>query len=184
MRAVSWSSAIRRRAYPGSDGSVLAGSDQYAARRPDREAIRAGTGPAPAAALELGGVAEQPADPDLSDGLQSARRRVIAATERLAEALERAADGLAHLDVATYSSPEPARGPVDTVATGARLLMRTRCGLAGDVATVLAEPDGAVDAEVRALHLDLLKQARAARAELLAALGPALRNLLDALGRS
>lgn len=45
----------------------------------------------------------------------------------------------------------------------------------------LSERDDAVDLEVRALHLDLLKQAHAARSELLAALGPALRDLLDAL---
>jgi hypothetical protein len=126
--------------------------------------------------------ADQPeqADHDASVGPAEARRRLVAAAERLAGMLEQTADGLAEFEVATCSADLPA-GRYDPATARIRVLSRST--LAGGVRTVLPERD-AVDPDVWVRHLELLRQAQEARLELLRTLGSVLGELLDVLERT
>jgi len=134
---------------------------------------------APVEVLEVQRVEQ--ADPEGPVGPAEARRRLVAAAEKLAENLEHAADGLAEFEVATCSADLPA-GRYDPATARIRILSRST--LAGDVRTVLPERDDADDADVWSRHLEMLSQAQAARRELLRTLGSVLGELLEVLERA
>lgn len=102
---------------------------------------------------------------------------LVVATERLAAMIERAADGLAEIEVVTSTSTDLQAERFDE--TTARIRVVSRSKLSGDVRTVLPEQGAAVDDETWARHLEMLRQAQAARLELLRTLG----DLIDALER-
>jgi hypothetical protein len=109
-----------------------------------------------------------------------ARRRLVAAMERLASVLEHAADGLAEIEVVTSSGANPSPESDDPATEGVRISSRST--LAGDVRTVVLQREGAIEPELWPHHFEVLRQAQAERLELMRTLGPLLGELLDALG--
>ena len=111
-----------------------------------------------------------------------ARQRLVAAVEQLAGALERAAENVTVVEVATYSSAEVSTARYDPETGGftdARLRALSRANVTGDLRSLIPERDGAIDTEVWELHVTLLKQAQETRLNLLRSPGSALGGLLD-----
>jgi hypothetical protein len=116
------------------------------------------------------------------DDLDEARERLAAAVRSLATTLEQAASDLEVIEVVTYSSEDLEAAPYDPDTgrfVGARQRARSRLGVAGDITTVVLEREPGTDAEITALHLELLAQAQRSRQELLGSLGTTLRTLLE-----
>jgi hypothetical protein len=89
---------------------------------------------------------------------------------KLTETLSRVVADLTTLEIKTYTSADgkPIAPGADLTASGARLRALTRCALDGDVETcVPTTATGEVDQAVWQLHLEMVKQAQAHRAELL-----------------
>ena len=116
-----------------------------------------------------------------SNGPADAVQRLVAVVEKLAKMLEHTVDGLAEFEVVTCSSADLPAERYDPAT--ARIRIVTRSTLHGGVRTVFSERGDAFDAATWVHHLELLKQAQAARQELLRTLGSVLRELLEALQR-
>lgn len=88
--------------------------------------------------------------------------------DRLGTFLSNALDDAAALEVATYASDrmEDVRYQ-DGQFTGARLRALTRVKIDGDTLVCVPEEDGEVDLDLWKIHLEMLQQAQASRAELL-----------------
>ncbi|MGH8884046.1 MAG: hypothetical protein ACRDYX_02485 [Egibacteraceae bacterium] len=133
---------------------------------------------------------QEPADVDfaLRDGMRQARERLMSAlqtlTETLGAVLEQAVDNVTVVEVATYVSDDLATATYDKTAKqfggGAKLRALSRIHIAGDALLLVPEDHGDVDGALWTLHLGMVEQARAARAELLKTAGSALAGLLDA----
>jgi hypothetical protein len=125
----------------------------------------------------------------LLDGVRHTRERLVAALQDLAEnvgaALERAVDNLTVIEVATYVSDDLSTVTVDSTrkgfSGGAELRALTRLSIDGDAQLVVPRDLSEADEALWRLHVGLLAQARAARAELLTTGTSAVTGLLDAL---
>jgi hypothetical protein len=106
-----------------------------------------------------------------SGGGEVAESGVLArVSAKLIEALSRVITDLTTLEIKTYTSADlkPMASKSDLSASGARLRAYTRCDLDGDVETcVPVTATGEVDEAVWKLHVEMVKQAQAHRAELL-----------------
>jgi hypothetical protein len=96
----------------------------------------------------------------ISDGLQTM-------VSKLSEFLGKALDDASTLEVATYVSEDISNlGNKDDPFTNAKLRAMTRIKIDGDTMVVVPETDGEVDTDLWKIHLDMLQQAQASRAEL------------------
>lgn len=133
----------------------------------------------------------EPTDVDfgLREGMKQARERLAAAlqtlTESLGDVLERAVDSVTVVEVATYVSNDPAAATYDKTTKqfgeGAKLLALSRIHIGGDTLLLVPEEFSETDSVVWTLHVSMVEQARATRAELLKTAGEAVAGLLDAL---
>jgi hypothetical protein len=124
----------------------------------------------------------------LRDEMRQARERLTSAlqtlTERLGDVLERAVEHLSVLEVATYVSDDLATAIYDKATKqfggGAKLRALSRMDIAGDTQVLVPERLGEIDEALWTVHLGMVEQARAARAELLKTVGSAVAGMLDA----
>jgi Peptidase family C25 len=130
---------------------------------------------------------QEPAEVDfaLRDGMRQARERLLNAlqtlTETLSGVLERAVEHVTVIEVATYVTDDLTTATYDKTTKqfggGAKLRALSRVHLAGDAVLLVPEnPDEAVGM----LHLGMVEQAQAARAQLLKTAGSAVAGLLGA----
>ena len=142
--------------------------------------------PVPGAAAEA--VAAPDVDYGLLSGLKDARADLGAALSGVAATLggtlQRIAEQLSVLEVATYVSDDPSSVLFDREArrfTDADLKVLTRIAIDGTTASVVAPPEGESDDPLWGLHVRMVEQARAARTELLGAAASAVSGVLNAL---
>lgn len=151
----------------------------------------AATTPAPATPVPAEPAEGVPADYGLfdSDAVKQARARLTSSlqqfADRLGGALEQAIDNASSLEVSTYVSDDLAGVTYDArthqFAGTARLRAMTRINLDGDTLVCVPEGHGEVDEALWEIHVDMVRQAQAHRAELLKAAVSAAAGLLDAL---
>jgi hypothetical protein len=111
----------------------------------------------------------------LSDGLQT---MVTKLSDFLGDALEDATS----LEVATYVSEDIANVEYkEGRFTGAKLRALTHVKIDGDTAVVVPETDGQVDTDLWKIHLEMLQQAQASRAELVKTAVSAVTGLTNML---
>ncbi|MFQ5341904.1 MAG: hypothetical protein ACE5F6_10205 [Anaerolineae bacterium] len=166
------------------------------AERPTIEAVTvtpatAATTPAPATPVPAAPAAAVPLDYGLfdSDSLKQARARLTNSLQQFADklggALEQAIDNASSLEVSTYVSDDLAGVTYDVkthqFAGTARLRAMTRINLDGDTLVCVPEGHSEVDEALWEIHVDMVQQAQAHRAELLKAAVSAAAGLLDAL---
>lgn len=166
------------------------------AERPTIEAVTvtpatAATTPAPATPVPAGPAEGAPVDYGLfdSDAVKQARARLTNSLQQFADklggALEQAIDNASSLEVSTYVAGDMAGVTYDTkthqFAGTARLRAMTRINLDGDTLVCVPEDHGEVDEALWEIHVDMVQQAQAHRAELLKAAVSAAAGLLDAL---
>ena len=118
------------------------------------------------------------------DALQQTRDRLVEAVQifvaRLGDALERAVDNASTLEVSTYVSDDMPHAAVNPSQFG-RLAAYTRIAIDGDTTVCVPETEGAIDRSLWAIHLDMVQQAQANRAEMIKAGVSAASSLLDML---
>jgi hypothetical protein len=119
--------------------------------------------------------------------MREARQRLGASVQHLAQTLadvlERAAESVAVVEVATYTSDDPASAAYDPATRrfeGSRLRALSRASVTGDIQLLVPEGDE-LDAELWPLHVAMVEQAQRTRAELLRSAGAAVSGLFDAL---
>ncbi|MGB8644862.1 MAG: hypothetical protein WCF84_06470 [Anaerolineae bacterium] len=121
-----------------------------------------------------------------SDTFKQAQGKLMAAMqqfgERVGAELQEALDSASHLDVETYVSDDLAG--VDykdgKFIGNARLRAVTRIGLTGNTLVCVPESNGELDRELWKIHLDMVQQAQANRAEFIKTLVTAATGLLGA----
>jgi hypothetical protein len=166
------------------------------AERPTIEAVTVtpatvATTPAPATPVPADPAEGVPVDYGLfdSDAVKQARARLTNSlqqfADRLGGALEQAIDNASSLEVSTYVADDLAGVTYDVkthqFAGTARLRAMTRINLDGDTLVCVPEGHGEVDEALWEIHVDMVQQAQAHRAELLKAAVSAAAGLLDAL---
>jgi hypothetical protein len=114
----------------------------------------------------------QAVDYGLVDSLRQAGSSVSAAMQqfvtRLGEVLTAALEDAASLEIATYVSDQIAEVKFENDRlSGGRLRAYTHIKIDGDTLVCLPEMDGEVDKEVWDIHLQMVQQAQANRAEFL-----------------
>ena len=118
-----------------------------------------------------------------ANGLRQSHKRY---TSERAGALGRAADDISSLEVATYTSPNLDSVKYDYASkkyTG-QLALRalTRVGFDGDMQVCVPEKaSGGVDRDMWQIHLDMVKEAQANRAEFLRSMAEMATRLIDIL---
>ena len=119
-----------------------------------------------------------------SDTLKQARARLINAlrqfSDKLGSALEKAIDDATTLEVSTYVSDDMSQVRRDLAGT-AKLRAFTRIKIDGDTLVCVPERQGEIDEALWAIHLDMVQQAQAHRAEMIKTAVSAATGLLDAL---
>ena len=111
----------------------------------------------------------------LSDGLQTM-------VTKLSDFLGKALEDATSLEVATYVSEDIANVEYkDGRFTDAKLRALTHVKIDGDTAVVVPETDGEVDAELWKIHMEMLQQAQASRAELVKTAVSAVTGLTNLL---
>jgi hypothetical protein len=111
----------------------------------------------------------------LSDGLQTM-------VSKLSDFLGKALDDAASLEVSTYVSDDIESGKYeDGEFTNTKLRALTRVKIDGDTMVVVPESDGDVDADLWKIHLEMLQQAQASRAELVKTAVSAVSGLSNLL---
>jgi hypothetical protein len=111
----------------------------------------------------------------LSEGLQTM-------VSKLSDFLGKALDDATSLEVATYVSEDISMVEYkDGRFTGAKLRALTRVQIDGDTMVVVPETDGEVDADLWKIHLEMLHQAQASRAELVKTAVSAVTGLTNLL---
>ncbi|HSF80802.1 MAG TPA: hypothetical protein VLA49_06190 [Anaerolineales bacterium] len=121
-------------------------------------------------------------DYGLMDNLRQAGSSVSAALQqfmtKLGEVLSNALDDAANLEITTYVSEDIAATEVkEGKVEGARLRAYTRIKIDGDTLVILPEEEGEVDTELWAVHMQIVQQAQANRAEFLKTVISAASNL-------
>ena len=119
------------------------------------------------------------------DALRDARDRLVQAVQefasRLGSALEQAVDNASSLEVSTYVSDNMAQVTKGFDQT-ASLRAYTRINLDGDTTVcVPTRQAGEIDKDLWGIHLDMVRQAQANRAEMIRAAVSAVGGLLDIL---
>lgn len=115
------------------------------------------------------------------DGDEASQQHEDFAT-KVMHALGEAIDASKILEVRTYTSDDleaVAAAPSGEPNPARKLRMFTRIGLGGDVEVTIPEREGVVDTGLSELHIEMVKQAQAARAELLAAVFEALSKVRE-----
>jgi hypothetical protein len=96
-------------------------------------------------------------------------------TDQLATALRDAAADLTTLEVKTYTTSD-----LDTLAES-KLRARTFVEFDGDIEIYVPERTGGIDEEIRQIHLEMVRDAQANRAQFLSAMAEMATNLLKSL---
>lgn len=121
----------------------------------------------------------------LIDSLSETRTRLTAAVQQFAEnlgqALAKAVDDAATLEVSTYVSDGQTLELGNNFPGNARLRAYTRIKIDGDIQVLIPADAGEVDRNLWSLHLDMIQQAQANRAEMIKAASSAATGLLQAL---
>ncbi len=142
---------------------------------PEAEA-RAGAGTVPTGAVDYGlldGTGLKEAGRQLSNSIQDFARKV-------GKVLEKAVDDTTTLEVSTYVSEDMSQVTRDMRAT-AKLRAFTRIRMDGDTEVCVPERGREIDEVLWAIHLDMVQQAQANRAEMLKTAVAAATGLFDAL---
>lgn len=101
-------------------------------------------------------------------------------SEKLSEYLSKALDDATSLEIKTYVAEELKDVSYQNgTFTGAQLRAMTRVSIDGDTLVCVPERDGEVDAAVWEIHLEMVKQAQAARAELMKTLVSAATSVVN-----
>ena len=167
-----------------------------AAAHTERPAIPEITAPVPAiapqaetAAVSLPGVPPAAAaggmdDYGLMDSFKQANAGMGAALGQISNALGdflgKALDEATSLEVSTYVSEDMAEVRYEGGKfSGARLRALTRMEIDGDTLICIPEEDGEVDTTLWKIHMDMVQQAQASRAELLKTIVSAASGLVD-----
>jgi hypothetical protein len=133
-----------------------------------------GETPAPMEAVDFG----------LRDSLSEARARLSSSVQQFAEklgrTLEKAVDDATTLEVFTYVSDDMDK-VTNNIAETANLRAFTRIKIDGDTEVCVPKRSGDIDEDLWTIHLDMVKQAQANRAEMIKAAASAATGLLDAL---
>jgi hypothetical protein len=123
----------------------------------------------------------------LREGLQRTGDRLVDVVQRLADTLadvmERGAESVAVIEVATYTSHDPAAASYDRATgrfEGARLRALSRASIGGDVQLVVDDAE-ALDEQVWSCHAAMVEQAQRTRTELVRSAGTVVAGLWDAL---
>jgi hypothetical protein len=126
-------------------------------------------------------------DYGLRDGLRQTGDRLAVAVQHLAEtlasAMERAAESVAVVEVATYTSEDPSSAVYDRDRKrfdGARLRALSRASVTGDVQLLVDEHD-ALDDQLWACHVAMVEQAQRTRTELFRSAGTVVTGMWEAL---
>ncbi len=102
--------------------------------------------------------------------------------DNLGQFLSKALDEATSLEVATYISEDMAEVKYEGGRfTGAQLRALTRIEIDGDTLICVPEYAGEVDTELWKIHIDMVQQAQASRAELLKTVVSAATGLVDLL---
>ena len=121
----------------------------------------------------------------LLDSLADTRTKLSASlsqfTDRLSQALERALDDAASLEVSTYVMEDIIPPKSGEFPAGAKLRAYTRIQVDGDTQVIVPEKAGEIHKELWSIHLDMVQQAQANRAEMIKATAAAAGGLLQAL---
>jgi hypothetical protein len=154
---------------------------------PETDATPAPPPPAPARAPEPAGApldAARGIDYGLGDSLRDARTRLTTAVQdfadKLGATLEKAVDDATTLNVYTYVSEDMTRLGRELDQT-ARLRAFTRIRIDGDTEVYVPERSGEIDQALWAIHLDMVQQAQANRAEMIKTAASAATGLLESL---
>jgi hypothetical protein len=111
----------------------------------------------------------------LSDGLQTM-------VSKLSDFLGKALDDASSLDVATYVSDDLSNVKFEHGEfINARLRALTHVKIDGDTMAVVPEKDGEIDTDLWKIHLEMVQQAQASRAELVKTAVSAVTGLADLL---
>lgn len=171
---------------------VAEGDGQPSDERPTIELVSAPTRepaperPAPTPGQAPEDVSVQPltaVDYGLMDNLRQAGSSVSEALQKfmskLGEVLSEALDDAAKLEISTYVSEDIAKFEVDKEGEikGATLRAYTRIKIDGDTLSVLPEEDGVVDTDLWEVHMQIVAQAQANRAEFMKTVVSAASNL-------
>jgi hypothetical protein len=126
-------------------------------------------------------------DYGLREGLRQTGDRLAVAVQHLAEtlaaAMERAAESVAVVEVATYTSDDPSQAVYDRATKrfdGARLRALSRASVSGDL-QLLVDEDDLLDERLWACHLAMVEQAQRTRTELFRSAGTVVTGMWDAL---
>jgi hypothetical protein len=129
----------------------------------------------------------QDTDFGLFDGARQTRQRLTAAVQQLAEtladALERAAESVAVVEVSTYTSPDLSQAVYERSTkrySGARLRALSRAGIGGDQQLVVDDSDP-LDDRLWAFHMAMVEQGQRTRTDLFRDVGTAAAGLADVL---
>jgi hypothetical protein len=121
----------------------------------------------------------------LIDSLSETRVRLTGAVQQFAEnlgqALAKAVDDATTLQVSTYVSDDKTLELGDNFPGNARLRAYTRIKIDGDVQVLVPADAGEIDRDLWSIHLDMVQQAQANRAEMIKATASAATGLLQAL---
>jgi len=139
---------------------------------PSRKAPTASAPPSAPAPKDVSPSTEVVTDYGLMDSLRQAGSSVSAALQqfmtKLGEVLTDALKDAATLEITTYVSDNIAAAEVkESKVEGARLRAYTRIKIDGDTLVILPEEDGEVDTELWDVHMQIVQQAQANRAEFL-----------------
>lgn len=157
---------------------VAQNGDGAAAQRPALveavtiQKVAQSAAPVPPAPVGLPSAASQVMDYGLVDSLRQAGSSVSAAMQqfvtRLGEVLTAALEDATSLEIATYVSDQISEVKFDNGRlSGGRLRAYTHIKIDGDTLVCLPEEDGEVDKELWEVHLQMVQQAQANRAEFL-----------------
>jgi hypothetical protein len=126
-------------------------------------------------------------DYGLRDGLRRTGDRLAVAVQQLAEtlasAMERAADSVAVVEVATYTSEDPSAAVYDRSTRrfeGARLRALSRASVSGDLQLLIDEEDP-LDPRLWECHVAMVEQAQRTRMELFRSAGTVVSGMWEAL---
>ena len=102
-------------------------------------------------------------------------------TEKLSEYLSKTIDDITSLEILTYVAEDMKDVTYDSgkFGGGAQLRAMTRVSVDGDTLVCIPEKDGEVDSAVWEIHLEMVKQAQASRAELMKTLVSAATGIVN-----
>jgi hypothetical protein len=106
----------------------------------------------------------------LGDSVRQVQANVQELIEKLTQTLKQVMDDVTSLEVRTYISDDLAGVKYDYTArefSGAKLRAMTRISLDGDTLNCVPDRGGRVDTDLWQIHLSMVQQAQASRAEML-----------------